>query len=580
MKKNTILLASLLAGLLLCDTASGQSLPTPYESGNGNQTTTYDDCIAWYRKLDKTYPQARLDSIGLTDIGRPLHLVILDTDEAFNPEAARKSGKNIVFILNGIHPGEPEGIDASMLLARNLLSNPAQKNWLRNTVVLIVPVFNVDGSLRRNSHSRANQNGPEAYGFRGNSRNLDLNRDFAKLDSKNARSLVNALRHWDPDLFLDTHTTNGADYQHVMTLIASQKDKMHPAVGHWMNRQFTPALYTAMAQKGYPMCPYVNTEHELPDSGLIGFLETPRYSTGYTALFHTAGYVLETHMLKAYEPRVKATLELLSLCVSKISAEGHILRQLRKEAKIASAKADWFALNWQVDRSQADTIDFQGFTPAYKTSQVHGENRLYYDRQQPWVRKLHYHNHYKSSDSVVKPMSYLIPQAWTEVIDRLDWNRIPYRRLTQDSTVTAEFYFITDYQSTRRPYEGHYLHYNIQTRVEKRTQTFRKGDVLVSTGTENDRFVVEMLEPRGVDSYFSWGFFDGVLQQKEYFSAYVFEDTAAELLRNDEDLRDRFEAWKSGQPTRPTPAAQLDWIYRNSVYYEGTAQMYPVAILR
>src|SRR5690606_33505590 len=149
----------------------------------------------------------------------------------------------------------------------------------------IIPVFNVDGSLRRNSHSRANQNGPEAYGFRANSRNLDLNRDFIKLDSRNTQSLVGALRHWNPDLLLDTHTTNGADYQHVMTLIESQTDKMQVEVGSWMKHKFSPRLYSEMEKAGFPMCPYVNTERELPDSGIIGFLETPRYSTGYTALF-------------------------------------------------------------------------------------------------------------------------------------------------------------------------------------------------------------------------------------------------------------------------------------------------------
>lgn len=521
-----------------------------------------------------------MDSVGLTDIGKPLHLVILDTDAEFSPEKARKRGKNIVFIINGIHPGEPEGIDASMRLARELVSDPTKKSWLKNTILLIIPVFNVDGSLRRNSHSRANQNGPEAYGFRANSRNLDLNRDFIKQDSRNTQSLVGALRYWNPDLLLDTHTTNGADYQHVMTLIESQTDKMQAEVGKWMKQQFTPQLYAQMENAGFPMCPYVNTERELPDSGIIGFLETPRYSTGYAALFHTAGYVLETHMLKPYDQRVAATYTLLGICLAEIHKSGAALQQLRLKAAVQTAETKILPLNWKLNRMQADSILFRGYAAAYKNSDVHSENRLYYDRQQPWMKNVPFYNQYAGVDSVVKPKAYIIPQAWREVIERLKINQIPFTVLAADTLLELEFYLITDYQTSRRPYEGHYLHYGTQTRTITALHQYRKGDIMVKTGMGHDRFVVETLEPRAVDSYFNWGYFDGILQQKEYFSAYVYEDTAAELLKNDPGLRQRFEAWKKEQQKEPSPGAQLDWIYRHSPNFEGTAQLYPVGMLR
>ncbi len=568
----------LLLTLSLCSQAQNP-LITPYEAGNGNQSASHAEAIQWYRQLDQRYGSVRLDSVGPTDSGLPLHLVVLDADQEFDPAAARRRGKSVLFILNGIHPGEPEGIDASMLLARELVSSPAGQRQLQSMVVCIVPVFNVDGSLRRNSHSRANQNGPEAYGFRGNARNLDLNRDFTKLDSRNTRSLVGALRRWDPDLFFDTHTTNGADYQHVMTLIESQKDKMHPAVAQLMTSTLTPAFYAGMAKQGFPMSPYVNTEHELPDSGLLGFLETPRYSTGYTTLLHCAGYVLETHMLKAFQPRVEATLAMLRLGSSWLAQNGKQLQQARKQARTADATQRWYPLQWQLDRSVADTIDFMGYRAAWKKSEVHGGERLYYDRQQPCQAKLHYHNRYQATDSVEKPAAYVIPGAWAEIIERLDWNRIPYWRMRSDSVVTASVYTITDYQSSRRPYEGHYLHYGIRTRSDTQQLQLRAGDVVVRTGTGHDRLVVELLEPRAVDSYLAWGFFDASLQQKEYFSAYVFEDSAAELLRNDPLLRQRFEQWRSAQSQPPSAAAQLDWLYRHSKYYEGTANQYPVVRL-
>lgn len=578
MNKYPLLLVFLL--LLSTQLLSAQALKTPYEAGNGNQSTTYEACIAWYENLDKTYKTVRLDSIGTTDIGRPLHLVVLDADGEFSPDKARKRGKNIVFIINGIHPGEPEGIDASMRLARELVGDPTKKSWLKNTIVLIVPVFNVDGSMRRNSHSRANQNGPEAYGFRANSRNLDLNRDFVKLDSRNTQSLVGALRYWNPDLLLDTHTTNGADYQHVMTLIESQTDKMQLEVGRWMKEKFTPRLYSQMDKAGFPVCPYVNTESELPDSGIIGFLETPRYSTGYGALNHMASYVLETHMLKPFDQRVAATYGLLAIFIEEIQTLGPELQRARQQAVAQTAAATKLPLNWKLNRLKSDPLAFRGYEAGYKTSEVHGENRLFYDRSKPWTRTIPFYNHYEGVDSIVKPKAYFLPQAWQEVIERLEMNRIPFTRLSKDTLVELEFYLITDYQSSRRPYEGHYLHYGTQTRTIKALHQYRKGDIVIYTGESHDRFVVETLEPRAVDSYFNWGFFDGILQQKEYFSAYVYEDTAAELLKNDPSLLQRYEQWKSEQDKIPSPAAQLDWIYRNSPNFEGTAQLYPVGMLR
>ncbi|MDQ3292253.1 MAG: hypothetical protein M3Q05_13280, partial [Bacteroidota bacterium] len=199
---------------------------TPYEKSTGNKTATYQECIAYYQKLDKAYEALKLVEYGSTDVGKPLHVAVLSSDKDFNPVSLRKKNKRILLIQNGIHPGEPEGIDASMMLARDYLQKKEWQAYLKDVVVLFIPIYNVDGSLNRNSYSRANQEGPESYGFRGNARNLDLNRDYIKNDSRNAQTFTKIFQEWQPDVFVDTHTSNGADYQHTMTLIATQKDKL------------------------------------------------------------------------------------------------------------------------------------------------------------------------------------------------------------------------------------------------------------------------------------------------------------------------------------------------------------------
>src|SRR5476651_1113527 len=275
-----------------------QAQLTPFElSKDKNYTATYHEVIAYYKKLNKLYPQQmKTINYGMTDIGKPLTLVVLSRDKIFDPAQIKKQNKRVLLINNGIHPGEPEGIDASMMFVRDLL----KKNALpKNVVICIIAVYNIDGCLNRGL-SRINQNGPRAYGFRGNYRNLDLNRDFIKADSRNALAFEKILNTWNPEVFLDNHTSDGADYQYVMTLIETQKDKQNPILAEYTSKTLSPELYKRMKVSGYEMTPYVESEEKSPDSGIVSFLETPRFSTGYAVQRNAIGYVTETHMLKGF----------------------------------------------------------------------------------------------------------------------------------------------------------------------------------------------------------------------------------------------------------------------------------------
>jgi len=254
-----------------------------------NKSNTWEEAIRFYTALDKEYNNASLLTYGITDSGKPLNLFVIAGDSDFDPASVKSKNKAIILINNGIHPGEPDGIDASMKLAEELLANPASKKLLEHVVVCIIPVFNIDGSLIRGCCSRANQDGPEEYGFRGNYQNLDLNRDFIKCDAQNTVSFHQIFREWDPDVFIDTHVSDGADYSYTMTLIATQHDKLEKVCGEYLQKKFLPEIYRSMEQTKNAICPYVNTKTEIPDDGIIEFLETPRFASGYTALFNTFG---------------------------------------------------------------------------------------------------------------------------------------------------------------------------------------------------------------------------------------------------------------------------------------------------
>lgn len=550
---------------------------TPYEKSKGRETTTYEECIAYYEQLDQAYDEVKLLTYGQTDSGRPLHLAVISLDKDFNPESLRQKNKRFLLVQNGIHPGEPEGIDASMMLVRNYLQQKSLRASLKNVVLLVIPVYNVDGALNRNTTSRANQVGPSSYGFRGNARNLDLNRDYIKTDSRNARTFTQLFREWQPDIFVDTHTSNGADYQHVMTLIATQKDKLHPALKNYLTHNLLPSLNKEMEKAKFPMAPYVNSKGKSPDTGLVGFMDSPRYSSGYTTLFNTIGFITETHMLKPFDQRVKATYKFLDIMVKQVNHHAAQIATARAKANLEVLSQNQFALNYTLDTTQLEKINFRGYAAKYKLSEVSGLPRLYYDRKAPYKKEILYYNTFRANTTVIKPKAYLVPQAWGEIINRLQLNKVRMEQLPADTLLESEVYYLTDYQTAQRPYEGHYLHREVQVRTEKKIMAFFKGDYIIYLNQPANRYLVETLEPQGVDSFFNWGFFDSILQQKEYFSDYVFEEVATELLKKDAGLRQQYQAWKQKNPEQAKSAqAHLDFIYRHSPHYEASHLRYPV----
>ncbi|WP_424290337.1 M14 family zinc carboxypeptidase, partial [Daejeonella sp.] len=451
---------------------------TPFEKNNSrNVTATYQETIDYYKDLDAKYEHMRFLEYGPTDIGKHLNLVILSHDKLFDPEEIRKANKSILLINNGIHPGEPEGIDASMMLARDMLAN---NSLPKDVVICIIPVYNIDGMLNRGT-SRANQNGPESYGFRGNYQNLDLNRDFIKTDSKNSRSFQEIFNTWQPEVFVDNHTSNGADYQYVMTLIHPQKDKLNPILSEYASKQMIPDLYKGMKEAGFEMIPYVNSVEESPDAGIVGFLEISRYSTGYAALHNTIGFMPETHMLKPFAQRVESTYQFMANVIRIVQRDAKEIGTIKKKADAQVKDLAKFNLQWALNKEASSTIRFKGYAAKNKPSEVSSIDRLYYDRNAPFEKDIKYWDKYVPTVTVEKPIAYIIPQAWEKVINLLKLNGVQMKQIQADTEVEVQAYYIEDYKSPAKPFEGHYLHTQVKVKPVEQKIKYYAGDYVVYT---------------------------------------------------------------------------------------------------
>ncbi|HEV7349962.1 M14 family metallopeptidase [Telluribacter sp.] len=550
---------------------------TRFEKSGGTQTPTYEEAMAFYSKLAKDFPQIRLVEKGPTDSGKPLHLLLYSRSREFDMARLKAQGKAILLINNAIHPGESDGVDASMMLLRDIALHPERFPQLDSLVLAIIPFYNIGGALNRNSTTRVNQDGPEEYGFRGNARHYDLNRDFIKADTRNARSFAAIFHELDPDLFVDTHVSNGADYQYVMTLDYTQEDKLGGVLGDFQRSTFLPYLYRHMKEAGYEATPYVNAWGQTPDKGFVQFPDWPRYSTGYAALFHTIGVMTETHMLKPYDQRVKATYAYLEGTTRLLARYRRQLLRMRQDTKEAVKQQEKFAVTWQVTKDQSTQIQFKGYEPEYFPSQVSGLERLHYNRSKPFTRTVPFFNTYEPVDVINRPAAYVIPQGWHHVTELLRLNQVQMQALPRDTVMEVEVYHIRDVKTAGQPYEGHYWHTGVTLETQTQKVSFWKGDWYIPVNQWVNRYIIETLEPRAVDSFFKWNFFDTILQQKEGFSAYVFEDLAAELLKKSPDLQKALEEKKKQDATFANSAeAQLEFIYENSPYREKEYLRYPV----
>lgn len=572
-----LLLVLVVNGLLSCETVpeeKSEVFKTYFELTEELETPPYDEVISFYKELAREFSSVNIQTIGETDSGYPLHIVTYNPEADFNFQRLRED-KLILLINNGIHPGESDGIDASMLLFRDFAMEKIAAP--EGTVVVTIPVYNIGGALNRNSSTRVNQNGPKEYGFRGNARNYDLNRDFIKNDTKNARSFARIYHLVQPDVFIDTHVSNGADYQYTLTHLFTQHDKLGGELGTFVNSTFRPELEVALSDEGWDMTPYVNVFNRPPQEGFSEFFDHPRYSTGYTALWHTLGFMIETHMLKPYPKRVWGTYEVLRQAIALSDQHKDTIKELRLKMRDMVQSISHYPIRWALDSTKISRLNFKGYESERVTSKVTGLDRLKYDRTKPYTTYVAFYDGYKAVDSIAIPEGYIVPKGWEHILELMRTNGIESQLINNDTIMELEVYSIDSFGTYSSAYEGHYPHYNARVIPELQHIEIQAGDHFIPADQPGMRYVLETLEPGANDSFFNWNFFDAILQQKEGFSPYEFEDLALEFLQANDSIAKTFEHKKvEDEAFRNNAYAQLMWIYERTDHYEKAHRQYPV----
>lgn len=531
-----------------------------------NTTPDYVTLIKYLKQLDQQHKELELYVAGPSDIPNlPIYVCIINGAQDSSRTFEKAKNSTTVLINNAIHAGEPDGVNASLLWIDQWIKAGKPSNNL--PLIAFIPAYNVGGMINRSSTSRANQLGPEEYGFRGNSQNLDLNRDFIKMDSPNAQTFARLYHALNPDVFVDNHVSNGADYQYTLTYISSLKERLAPSIQSLTYDQCIPNLTEALAKKGTDLFPYMELKNEIPEEGIVAFNDLPRYAMGYATLFHSLSFTVETHMLKPFPDRVKATLQFLEVLFDFTAKNSSSIEASRVQAINWLNKQERLPILYKIT-DKSTQLDFKGFEAKYKKSVVTGLDRLYYDRSSKTSKKIPYFNDYKATDTVNVPSFYVIHPSAAKTIDWLKTNNVQMVKLLKDSSINVSSLEIVNYETGKRPYEAHYLHSDVKLVERSGKRLFPAGTILVKTEQSQRNFLLNTLNPKSEDSYFNWNFYDSHLQEKEYFSSYVFEDMAVEILKGNPELARRFLEKQKDPEFQKDQWAQLFYIYQNSPYFE------------
>lgn len=577
----------LLLFILLTVTVTAQiNWTTRFEKSGFISTADYNETMNYFQQLDSASDYADLFGFGRSPQGRDLNCLLVTKEDKSSIEKQIAKGKKplqkaTVLVINGIHSGEIEGKDACMILLREILITKEKDYLLDSINLLVVPIFNVDGHERKSKYNRINQNGPEEMGWRTTAQNYNLNRDWMKADSPEMQAMLLLVSTWNPDFIIDTHTTDGADYQYSVTYQVERFANIYSKTADWLSNKFVPYLESSVTQKGFLIFPYMSLKNwsDGIDSGITDWASLPRLSTGYFALRNRPSLLIETHMIKPYKERVFATKAVLETTFEFIKNNADELVSLNQQADRNSLMDFLYQkkhLPVKFDLSDNfEEVLFKGYDYKKIYSQISGSDKIVYTNS-PKDFKVKYYRDVIVKDSIQIPDYYIIPAEWSYLVDRMSFHGIKYFTTDFDTTLKVERVRFKNVKFSNNSYEG-------RQRVSFELENFEEevsipaGSYIIPTNQRTIRIIAHLLEPKCEDSFAQWGFMNQIFEQKEYFENYVMEKIAEEMLKDDISLKNEFEEkLKSDEAFRNNPYERLNFFYKKSLYWDKQFNIYPI----
>ncbi|MES2759851.1 MAG: M14 family metallopeptidase [Pseudomonadota bacterium] len=574
------LLLALFAAVPLSHAAP--DLTTVSERSGFQSTGRYDEVIRLCAAFQQAYPkQVRCIDFGTTPEGRPMKALVVTRSGAMTAQQAKRRGLPVVLIQGGIHAGEIDGKDAGFLALREVLENRAAPGALDKQVLLFVPVFNVDGHERFTPNNRPNQRGPVAMGWRTTSQNFNLNRDYAKADAPEMQAMLALVNAWDPLAYVDLHVTNGAKFEHDISIQVEPVNSGDPLL-----RQAGLALRTSVIadiarQGSMPQAYYMSfAENDNPQSGFVDSVSDPRFSTGYFQLRNRIAMLVETHSWKDYPTRVRITRNTVVSVLAQVAEHGAAWRKAALEADARALKLGGtpVPLTWKTtDKSRM--IDFKGYAYTRTPSDVSGILMTRYDDTRPQVWTVPLRDEILPDLSINAPgAGYIVPAAHAgTVAKKLAQHGVEFRVIgAAQPRAEVETFRAEKTTFTPASFESH-QRLTVQGGWKPEPRALGKGDLFVPVAQPKARLVVALFEPQAPDSMLAWGAFNSAFERKEYMEEYVAEDVAREQMAASPALAAQFRNMLDTDPAFAKNArARLEFFARRHASWDERYNLYPV----
>lgn len=566
-------------------TTPHQSIPrdwlTHAERTDYHRTPSYRDTVEYAQRLAAASPLIRFESFGKSGEGREMPLLIGAEHEAFTPEAARAQHKAVVLVQACIHSGEPDGKDAGLALLRDIAITRLHPDLLKRVVLLFIPIYNCDGHERVSPYNRINQKGPDEMGWRATTTNQNLNRDYMKVDTPETRAWLKLWNRWNPDLFIDCHVTDGADYGSVITYHFEHHSGIAENVLAWerevIEGRVAPATEAAGSVTSWYLEFVDNRDLKL---GMRDFNGSPRFSTGYVPLRNRPAILIETHMLKDYRARVVGTYDFLRFVISEVNADPQSLIAAGKKADEDTVK---WGLDYEASRQyplrfeltdEAKPFHLRAVKSRTAKSEVSGDEWVEFGSE-PFELTVPMRDSFRVTNSVSPPLYYIVPPQWREVIDNLRHHGLELEQTTDNANIEVESYRFQNVRWAPAPFEGRFLtRFDVKGVREERH--FPAGSLVVKTAQPLGKVAINLLEPEAPDSLVVWSFFSAIFEEKEYGENYILEKLAREMLANDDRLKAEFERKLTDPEFASNPRSRLEYFYRRSPYWDPYLNLYPV----
>jgi hypothetical protein len=551
-------------------------LTTDFELSDGEISPDYAGTMAFVDRLVAANPtQFKSQTIGYSNSKRAIKMLIASEQGFFEAGKMANSTKPTIFIQAGIHAGEIDGKDAMFMLLRDIATGK-RRDILKKVNILFIPILNVDGHERSSVFNRINQRGPAKMGFRTNANNLNLNRDFTKLDTPEVISVLKVINNYNPNLYIDIHVTDGADYQYDVTygynpVFSSES----PAVSDTLNQFFKPVIDNMLAEQGHTPGPLVFVMDKRDfKKGLAGWVATPRYSNGWGDLKSLPTILVESHSLKPYKQRVLGTYVFLDGVINALSTHSHEL------ANAVKKEQEFVPKQLIVKRGyakQADTIaQFKGIEYSSSMNVLSGQNEVKYLGKAQTYIDLPIYWQKDVEHTVEVPKAFFIPPVYSDIIEKLKLHGVSVNKLEGANTQPLKVAKVTEHSFDKAPFEGRFrvsasFDYLPVINIDL------DGWYQVTTQQKAGELAVHLLHPEAPDSFFAWGEFNTIFQRTEYMENYALIPYARKMLKDNPTLALAFDKKiNDDKAFSLDPDARLNWLYEHSPFYDQAYLKYPI----